>query len=528
MESPTDAGTPAPVREKSREERRADAEEERVRIKGPPPLWDENLPPGCTTDGLCETSSYIFSLDFKKIEKAVSEGVPLKNISISTATPIQVNIVTFAVTYGDLPLLRFCGRFDADFEIKQEIFGESVTPLGQLLLFMDTGCVPIGQRQYDGFRWMITRGVNPNGDGGTMSHGSRTMLTVFQKSASLATTPAMMDLCKLMVDYGADIASLRSSPRKPYDNIVRELEAYAAARTAANTAMPPVLCPCGNDVAVSECHGAKDGVPLHPRQYCGCKSGKVYAKCCFKRRYFYRETLKTYLPPPRILAAGDSAGFMYKQLQRRETELLESGMSKEELGKMKLVDMLMPGVEHTADSLNAMQQRGMLQIAQDMADVDPCFKYAIGKCEFHYARPWKSNGMLKISKHEGEKRRDEWNADVDEYIAKKTSLGDTRSDEDIARQCKVDANGAALWKRCTYPACPIQETTPGQFKSCAKCRIVHYCGQNCQREHWPTHKKECGQDHTEHFLPSQRALNEKMSTVSAALPNGDAPGCITS
>ncbi len=30
-------------------------------------------------------------------------------------------------------------------------------------------------------------------------------------------------------------------------------------------------------------------------------------------------------------------------------------------------------------------------------------------------------------------------------------------------------------------------------KSCAKCRLVVYCGKDCQRQHWKVHKKTCGQ-----------------------------------
>jgi hypothetical protein len=520
---------PAPAkRVKSLEEQHADKEEERVQIKGPPPLWDENLPPIYTTDANLQDLSYVFSQEFKTMQKDVSGGASVKDLYIvtsgTTASPIvRINIVAYAVSYGDLPLLRFCGRFDADFEIKKEIFGMQLTPLGLLLFFIDTGYIPIGERQYDTFAWTITRGANPNGDGGPVSRGSNTMLTVFQKSAALATIAVMMDLCKLMVDYGADVASLRSSPRKPFDYIVRELETYAAARVVANTATPPVLCPCGNDVAVSECHGAKDGVPLHPRQLCGCSSGKIYAKCCFKKRYFFRENLTQYMPPKQV-TSGDDALILDKILQQKKAALLEAGMSEEDLAKMSVAQILR---SVTADSLVAKEQQNVLKGLQDMVDVDPCFKYVMIKLKFLFPRPWRSNGMVKISKHEGEERRDIWNLQVDEYIAQKTSLGDTRSDEDIARQCKIDANGVALWKQCAYPACPIQETTPGQFKSCAKCRIVYYCGQNCQREHWPTHKKECGEDHTEHFLPSQRAVNDKVSTMSSGL-DGDNPGCISS
>merc|ERR1712224_200548 len=28
-------------------------------------------------------------------------------------------------------------------------------------------------------------------------------------------------------------------------------------------------------------------------------------------------------------------------------------------------------------------------------------------------------------------------------------------------------------------------------RQCGRCRAVHYCGRDCQRQHWPTHKANC-------------------------------------
>ena len=30
-----------------------------------------------------------------------------------------------------------------------------------------------------------------------------------------------------------------------------------------------------------------------------------------------------------------------------------------------------------------------------------------------------------------------------------------------------------------------------EFKTCSNCKIVHYCTKECQRAHWPVHKKYC-------------------------------------
>ena len=54
-----------------------------------------------------------------------------------------------------------------------------------------------------------------------------------------------------------------------------------------------------NNVPVVQCHGAEKGVPLHPRMFCLCKSGRLYANC-FKRRYYFRESLESTIPLPRV------------------------------------------------------------------------------------------------------------------------------------------------------------------------------------------------------------------------------------
>ena len=31
---------------------------------------------------------------------------------------------------------------------------------------------------------------------------------------------------------------------------------------------------------------------------------------------------------------------------------------------------------------------------------------------------------------------------------------------------------------------------PSETK-CSRCKVIYYCGVDCQRKHWPSHKKEC-------------------------------------
>lgn len=47
---------------------------------------------------------------------------------------------------------------------------------------------------------------------------------------------------------------------------------------------------------------------------------------------------------------------------------------------------------------------------------------------------------------------------------------------------------------CGNPRCSqVEHTQDGgpSFPRCSRCRTVVYCGQACQREHWPQHKRTC-------------------------------------
>ncbi|KAJ7689612.1 hypothetical protein B0H17DRAFT_1066332 [Mycena rosella] len=58
--------------------------------------------------------------------------------------------------------------------------------------------------------------------------------------------------------------------------------------------------------------------------------------------------------------------------------------------------------------------------------------------------------------------------------------------------CTADPNVlGAILRCCTRPECTAEETEATQFKRCAACQQVMYCGLACQKADWTRHKPDC-------------------------------------
>ncbi|KAJ7105501.1 hypothetical protein C8R43DRAFT_1046632 [Mycena crocata] len=69
--------------------------------------------------------------------------------------------------------------------------------------------------------------------------------------------------------------------------------------------------------------------------------------------------------------------------------------------------------------------------------------------------------------------------------------------QDLWTENRADITvNSELLKLCAQPQCTAAETKPTEFKQCAACHQVTYCGPTCQRADWKRHKTECRQ-HTE-------------------------------
>lgn len=47
---------------------------------------------------------------------------------------------------------------------------------------------------------------------------------------------------------------------------------------------------------------------------------------------------------------------------------------------------------------------------------------------------------------------------------------------------------ALVLKKCSRAGCENHESRVAQFKRCGSCHLVFYCGTECQKADWQTHK----------------------------------------
>jgi hypothetical protein len=89
-------------------------------------------------------------------------------------------------------------------------------------------------------------------------------------------------------------------------------------------------------------------VPLHDRQHCFCRSGKIYRKCCKKWRYYYRDSLDKEIPPPSRTTDKSLIKMLAGQMLYESEKSIAAGETPEERGKKTLI---------TTPTVTAEQQR---------------------------------------------------------------------------------------------------------------------------------------------------------------------------
>jgi hypothetical protein len=491
----------------SNEEWFAREEEGRVLAHPPPPLWDENI------EERFIGKSIVFLPMFQKMQKAWNSGEGAPNTTFMSPC---MTVAHTAATTGDIPMLRALGRFDADYNVASN--PQHATPLFLILRIrhhyggaMDKTPLSVCGSRPDAetLEWILSRG----GDANICCTDGTSPLEL-----ALTTRPVEMDICELLLLHGA--VPQEGVWEKCPDLVARKkLKEFVVSLQANHISRPRLLCPCGNNVAVELCHGSERGVPVHPRMLCPCKSVKLYKKCCFKRRHFFREGLTANYPPPRY-SHKDSHQFITQDNHVLMLKFLAEGRTAEAMSN------IIKGRKATDSEISEMSQlhRDVFSGVADACDdprLDPCFKWCIKHPDndFDFARSWRRGGKMRISKHEGQLRRDEWNSWVDEYISKRErgeivevdNNDHHRDAEEIVRLNKVSWSGGAMLRKCGNGQCSEVETRESEFRGCSACGIVMYHHKSCQKAHWKEHKLECGKSHTEYVLPSQVVMKELLS-----------------
>jgi len=68
----------------------------------------------------------------------------------------------------------------------------------------------------------------------------------------------------------------------------------------------------------------------------------------------------------------------------------------------------------------------------------------------------------------------------------------TSQSDDKHKHCAMKHQPEGL---CTKEKCSYCSRNSEDLKRCSRCHSVQYCGRDCQRKHWPTHKRECRSGH---------------------------------
>ena len=61
---------------------------------------------------------------------------------------------------------------------------------------------------------------------------------------------------------------------------------------------------------------------------------------------------------------------------------------------------------------------------------------------------------------------------------------------------KSDGKMGLMW--CSNPGCFNAEDGQVAFARCGACKTKSYCSRDCQKMHWPEHKRECRDKKKEH------------------------------
>ena len=152
------------------------------------------------------------------------------------------------------------------------------------------------------------------------------------------------------------------------------------------TGYPEIECPCGSKRLLKLCHGAKDGVPLHPRQSCLCEGKKKrgckpYKDCCLKRGYYLRETLQMIVPPRIIEGKTREDRAACKMIKKLKDVTVArhraAGLSDEEISEQPVFAPLTGEPAFNPEEHKTKFYSSFLPSMVSSGEVDPAYAFAV-------------------------------------------------------------------------------------------------------------------------------------------------------
>jgi len=147
--------------------------------------------------------------------------------------------------------------------------------------------------------------------------------------------------------------------------------------------------------------------------------------------------------------------------------------------------------------------------------MDLAFKYALRHVDFSPI----PMGSSSTRNADTIKQQEDWNAQVDSYIA---SGVDSRTKEQIELGAKIGPDHGPLHRRCEGVGCnKLEGRDETKMNTCGKCRMSFYCSRGCQANCWKTHKGVCGKPQQRgQALSSQMTMMQIIKTLPQAIDLG--------
>lgn len=301
------------------------------------------------------------------------------------------------------------------------------------------------------------------------------------EAVRISEDAAAIEVCSLLLQHKADPSVRDPAGRSPFEVLERagRCAVLSALRAAAEqyqpSERPPRHCACNSGALFNTCHGAKAGVPVHPRMTCPCngrsKQANTYARCCLKKGNRCWRLVKVMTTTNRA-----EAEMLLRHKEEVRREALARGADVEQ-------QPLFPHMRAPGYGQQVMEwKREMMAERVREGSIEEAFAFAALRVDFE-CQPWRRDGVWAVSV-EGEARCDEWNARVDEYMA---AGRHGRAAFDVAKAAKISKMGGPAHAWCGNGGCAEEEQRACAFEVCGRCEISRCCSQECLAQGWKLH-----------------------------------------